>query len=201
MEGLLPIVWLKCNIYSFLIYRSASNTQITLCGCGTIASPAVAFPPSGTPPSCLSISSGTLLTKRAQVFPLNLDGYQFSCNNDTNGNPHQDCLNALGYICNIDYIGGNANRIRNCKERTDQMIISLSSPWRDVRINCGKWPFDGSSSGSPTSPDCTNANIALQQKAFYTTPEGKKIPVTFALTDSVNQLLWSIIQWLKCHKT
>jgi hypothetical protein len=151
------------------------------------------LPPPGTPPACLSTGPASPLTKRAQVFSLNLDNYRFSCNSDTSGNPYQDCLNVLGYICNSDYIRGDATRIRNCRERTDQMITSLSPLWRDVRKNCGKWSFDGST-GSPSSLACNSANIALQNNAFYTSPDGTKIRVTSALTDSVNQLLWYKIQ-------
>jgi len=72
----------------------ATNTSVILCGCGTALSPATRFPPAGTSLECLSTGPATSLTKRILVFSQNIGAFRYSRNNDQNGNPYQDCLNA-----------------------------------------------------------------------------------------------------------
>jgi len=177
---------------------SATNTSVILCGCATSGSPAGRFPPAGTSLECLSTGPGTTpLAKRALVFSQNIrvsdKDYKYTCNNDTFGNPYQDCLNAQGAICNTDYIGTNSTRIDNCKNSVDQMTRGLSVYWQNVRKSCGQWSFDGAIKGSSISSNCINANSALQQNAFYLFPDGTKSPVTSSLTNSVISGLWSKI--------
>jgi len=174
----------------------AANTLVTLCGCATSVTPAALFPPPDTPFSCLATSSTLSLTKRALVFSQSIGTDLFTCNTDTSGNPYQDCLNFQAAVCNPSYISGNAARIDNCKNSVDKMTRSLSSYWQTARKSCGQWSFDGII-GSPTSLDCTNANIALQRNAKYLVViDGARtyISVTSKLTDSVIAGLWSQVK-------
>ena len=70
------------------------------------------------------------------------------------------------------------------------MTRGLSSVWQNVRKNCGKWSFDGNAVGSVTSLDCTNANNALKDKAYYILPDGTTQYVDTRFIDSVNVGLW-----------
>ena len=180
-----------CNIHWFIIYRFATNTSVTLCGCATSSSPANLFPHAGTSLECLSTGPATPLTKRALVFSQNIGDLKFTCNNDSYGNPYQDCLNAQGAICDPAYIGTNPTRINNCKNGVDQMTRGLSSYWQNVRKFCGQWSFNGAIKGSSTSSNCNNSNIALQRNAFYLLPDGTKVAVPAELTNSVISGLWS----------
>jgi len=166
-----------------------TNTAVTLCGCAASGSPSAIFPPARTSLECLSTGPATALSKRVLVFSQNIDSLRFTCNTDTNGNPYQDCLNAQGAICNPNYIEGNSDRIKTCKDRVNEMTTSLSLPWQNVRKYCGKWSFNDVI-GSPDSLSCNNTNILLQKNAFYTLNDGTTVRVTPALTESVMEGLW-----------
>jgi len=171
----------------------ATNTLVTLCGCATSGSPAARYPPAGTSLECLSTGLATPFGKRALLFSQNIrvsnQVYMYTCNNDTFGNPYQDCLNALGAICHKDYIALDQSLIKNCKDGIDQMTRGLSYHWRNVRKACGQWSFDGAEMGPYNASNCAAANNELQKYAFT---DGIS-PVTAALTDSVIEGLWSRI--------
>jgi hypothetical protein len=175
----------KCNRY-------ASNTSITLCGCATEESPAFKFFSAETSLSCLSTGSATPFAKRTQVFSKNIGDYLFTCNNNSLGNPFQDCINAQGAFCNPSYISGNPTRLSECRSAVDTITRGLSSLWKNVRINCGKWSFDGRPAGLFNSSNCENANNALKS-AYYILPDTSKQYVDIAFINSVNAGLWAIV--------
>ena len=96
----------------------------------------------------------------------------------------------MGKLCDPTYISGNSARINGCKNAVNNMTLRMSDHWQDVRIQCGQWSMNGFK-GLATSPLCSDANIALQNNAYYIGPDGSQIKVSSALTDSVVQGLWS----------
>ena len=162
------------------------------CGCASTVTPAVLFPPAGTSLACLSTGPATPLAKRIQIFSQNIGDFKFTCNNDALGNPYQDCLNAQAALCNPSYISRNSTRITECKNAVDTITKGLSTLWKNVRKNCGKWSFDGRI-GSVTSSNCNNANNALKANAYYILPDGNKQYLDTAFINSVKAGLWENI--------
>jgi len=172
----------RCETYVY-----AGNTGITLCGCASVDSPAVRFPPVRTPDACLATGPASPLVKRTLAFSTAIGSYKFTCNVDSNLNPFQDCLNTMGKLCDPTYMSSNPSSITTCKDAVNTMTLGMSVHWQDVRKHCGQWSIKG----SEKSPQCSDANIALQNNAYYIGPDGSQIKVSSALTDSVVQGLWS----------
>jgi len=169
----------------------ASNTSLTICGCATKGSPAVLFPPPGTPDACLATGPASPLQKRDQVFSQNIGSFRYTCNVDANGNPFQDCLNTQAKICNTTDMGTDATRLSDCKNGVDKMALNMSTYWQAVRRECGQWPWIDGFTGNKTSSGCVTANYNLTRNAYYIVPDPPtKVYVTSALTDSVNVGLW-----------
>lgn len=180
---------LKNNIYN---NSYAEGTTTTICGCASAVSPPVGFPPVGTPDVCLATGPATPLAKRILAFSTVIASFKYTCNVDDKLNPFQDCINTMGKICDPTYISANTTRINDCKTAVNTMTLGMSIYWQNVRRQCGQWTYntvDGFK-GSVISNNCYLANQALQQNAYYTTPDGQRIPVTAALTNSVNSGLW-----------
>lgn len=170
--------------------RYAESTKVVVCGCATSITPVVRFPPSGTPAACLAAGPASPLVKRIQVFTVALDTFKYTCNVDDFRNPYQDCLNIMAKMCDPVYLSTNSTRINYCKNSVNSLTLQMNFYWQKVRKECGQWPFNGTI-GVATSVACADANIALQRNVSYTAVDGTLIKVTPALTDSVNQALWS----------
>jgi len=166
----------------------ASNTNLTICGCGTQGSPAFVFPPPETPAVCLATGPASPLQKRVEVFSQNIGSYRYTCNVDANGNPFQDCLNTQAKICNTTDMGTDPTRLSDCKNGVDKMALNMSTYWQAVRRECGQWAWTGFI-GNKDSSNCAAANNNLIANAYYVTPIGR-VYVTSALTNSVNVGLW-----------
>jgi len=167
----------------------ASNTNLTICGCGTQGSPAFVFPPPETPAVCLATGPASPLQKRVEVFSQNIGSYRYTCNVDANGNPFQDCLNTQAKICNTTDMGTDPTRLSDCKNGVDKMAQGMSTWWQAVRKECGQWAWNGFT-GNVASSNCASANSKLAQNAYYIGLDGSRTYVTSALTDSVNIALW-----------
>jgi len=186
----------QCSIETMI----ALNTNVTICGCAVRGSPAVFFPPSGTPDECLASGLATSLIKRTQIFSAPIGTYKYTCNLDSNGNPFQDCLNTMAKICHPDYMGTNSTLIRMCKDNVNSMVKSTTQPmnvyWQNVRKECGQWKWTDGTIGNIDSTKCFDANLELQKNAYYVVPSEDgtgtvNIPVPSALTYSINKGLWS----------
>jgi hypothetical protein len=168
----------------------ALNTQLTICGCATQGSPAVLFPPPGTPDACLATGPSSPLQKRVEIFSQNIGSFKYTCNVDVNLNPFQDCLNTQAKICNTTYMGTDPTRLSDCKTGVNQMAQGMSPWWQAVRKECGQWAWNGFT-GNVASSNCASANSKLAQNAYYIGPDGSRTYVTSALTNSVNAGLWN----------
>jgi len=168
----------------------ALKTKITICGCATKGSPAVLFPPPGTPDACLATGPSSPLQKRVEIFSQNIGSFKYTCNVDVNRNPCQDCLNAQAKICNPTYMGTDPTRLSDCKNGVDKMALNMSTWWQAVRKECGQWPWIDGFTGNVASSNCASANSKLAQNAYYIGLDGSRTYVTSALTDSVNIALW-----------
>jgi len=171
----------------------AEGSSVIICGCAAISNPPVIFPPAGTPSACLATGSATSLQKRILAFSAPIGSYRFTCNLDSNGNPFQDCLNAMAEICNPSYLGVDTTRINYCRDAVNSMAGQMNVHWQLVRKECGQWKWtnaDGTIKiGSASSTNCSLANIALQQNAFYISG-GVRINVPASMTESINKGLW-----------
>ena len=91
------------------VNREIQDSKVTLSSC-TRESPASKSPSPNTPDEFLATSkvsfpSKPLLVKRIQVFSTFVENLLSTCNTDTkvnnptdnDGNPYQDCINALTY--------------------------------------------------------------------------------------------------------
>lgn len=167
--------------------RYALDTNVTICGCVAENSPPAIFPPPGAPDECLATGGYvTSLRKRTLVGSAMIGSLNFTCHLDNNRNPFQDCLNLIYKLCSSN------TGIQYCKEKVDEMTRKMSPWWQKVRKECGQWKWDGTV-GNVDSEACVNANLALQQNAYYLKfVEGipVKSPVPSSLTDSVNTGLW-----------
>jgi hypothetical protein len=130
------------------------------------------------------------LKKRAPVFSQNIGDLKFTCNTDSNNNPFQNCINAQAAFCNPSYISGNPTRKAVCRTVVDKMTRALSPLWKNVRINCGQWSFDGRPVGLVNSPNCNTANDALKAGAYFILPDNTQQNVDTRFIDSVNAGLW-----------
>ena len=181
----------KCNIIDYWSYRALSLTNVTLCGCSSSVSPAFVFPPDSTPKECLSTGPATPLSKRTLTFSQNLDGLRFTCYKDRQGNPFQDCLNSMNYICRPGYIASDpATRIPFCRNAVDNITNSLNEHWQKVRRACGQWSWK-EFKGNFSSPECQTANSNLRDQAYYVLPDNTWSYVTVQLTESVRLGLWN----------
>jgi len=185
--GLIGFFTAQCSTQVF-----TTGTGVIICGCGTAISPASVYPPPETPDECFSTSSASSLEKRTFVFLHEIGSYKYTCDADLSGNPFQDCFNMMAAICHPAYIGTDTGRKDFCKDKVNYMTQKMSPWWQTVRKACGKWSYDGTT-GDPNSSECSKANTALQKNAYYTTPDGEKIRVTSALTDSLNIRLWNLL--------
>jgi len=78
------------------------------------------------------------------------------------------------------------------------MFAGMSTHWRNVRKQCGQWPFTQngiSHTGVYPSENCATANKNLIANAYYSVlnvQKGayEKVPVTAGITDSINLRLW-----------
>ena len=73
------------------------------------------------------------------------------------------------------------------------MTRGLSSLWKNFRVHCGQWSFDGNAAGLVTSSNCNNANNALKTNAYYILPDGGKQYLDTAFINSVKTGLWENI--------
>jgi len=171
-------------------------TNIVLCGCVSTYTPPNIYP-SGRSFECLSVAPSetyynTSLGKRAIVLSLaTIEQYSFSCNLADDGNPYQNCLNAMGAFCNIWYMGSNITRIDNCKKVVDKVSSGANSYWKDYRRACGQWSFQNAPVSGLYSSDCTSAKESLTKNAFYFSNWLGQLYVTTEFLDSLNPL-WSL---------
>jgi hypothetical protein len=96
----------------------------------------------------------------------------------------------MAKICKPDYMGTNSTLISECKIGVNQMVNSMSIWWRNVRKACGQWKWIDGTTGNVNSPECVNANAALQSEAYYMVA-GIRTPVSSSLIYSVNKGIWS----------
>jgi hypothetical protein len=183
------------------VNREIQDTKVTLCGC-TRESPASKFPSPNTPDECLATSkvsfpSKPLLVKRAQVFSTFVENLLFTCNTDRNvnnptdndGNPYQDCINALTYYCKPEKLASDPRKfVPICKERADQMFNSLGRPWIQWRYSCANWPLVTKSSLVNSSCQAASNNL-LKNAVYYVGNEKYSVP--YALIESADYYLWS----------
>lgn len=172
------------------MYRSVFGTSATLCGCASSITPPVRFPAPGTPEACLSTGSPRRLVKKTLTFSRTIGSYRFTCNVDENSNPFQDCLNTMGRLCDPLYISASPSNLAACRIAVNSMTNQMSDYWKIVRKECGQWSVDGYT-GLVSSTKCTDANIELQENAYYLLADGSQAKVTNELINSVNQGLWS----------
>lgn len=174
-------------------FRVATNSKITLCGCASEISPAYLFPPPNTDRECLKSKSTSTPVKRSIALAETINSIKFTCNLDLNKNPFQDCLNAIGAFCDTNYIGSDSAKLDKCKYVVDKVIDKLSDYWKNVRRNCGKWSWYGTT-GSYPSDNCKISNIELQKNVYYINSVGTKVYVGPQLAESINIGLWENIQ-------
>jgi hypothetical protein len=120
------------------------------------------------------------------------DHYEFSCPVDSYKNPMQSCMNSLAFYCGREHIQGRSNRIEGCKKAVQDYFSTMSSFWIDLRRECGQWAWTDGFVGNATSLSCSAAKFALEQihNANYTGAYGTIVPVTSALINSIQELLW-----------
>jgi len=173
-----------------------SGTSIIICGCAAASTPPTIFPPPGTHADCLSSGPALTLSKRTLAFSQVIGGRSYTCNTDSNKNPFADCLNSMAKIC--DPAGTSFNKI-TCQTGVNQMFASMGTHWRNVRKECGQWPFTQngiSYTGVYPSENCARANKNLIENAYYTfwdplSQAYEKAPVLEGLPNSMKTQLWS----------
>jgi len=167
-----------------------TGTNVTVCGCASQYSTPGIFSLQSL--ECAASSTGSPLQKRALAFSMVIESSKLTCStSETNGNPYQDCLNAVGAICNPSYMGSNATRVSYCKDGTNKISQVLSPLWQAVRRECGQWRWTDGFIGNKASSGCVTANSNLIKYAYYMSPEGTKVYVTSSLTNSLMANLWS----------
>lgn len=162
----------------------AANTSIsTICGCAALSNIPISMPDSDDlTMECLADHYNTTLH----------DHYEFACPVDSNGNPLQSCMNSLAFFCGREHIQGRSNRIEGCKKGANNNFATLSSFWIALRRECGQWAWTDGYIGNATSSHCSDAKFALEQiqNANYTGADGTIVPVSSALINSIQELLW-----------
>jgi len=165
-----------------------SKTQVTICGCRAKSTPPTdEFPALGTPDVCLASGRARTLEKKILTFSLRIGEYEYTCNTDRNNNPYSDCLNSIAKICNPTDVTFDKSR---CQSGVDKMVGQMNPWWRNVRIACGQWAWQGFI-GSYTSSLCASANSNLTSNAYYTVEDGSRVQVTSKFTESIKMVLWS----------
>lgn len=150
----------------YLKTSAAENTKVITCGCASAISPPSVYPPCETDIKCLASGSPSTSSKFSKV----IDKLNFTCTVDSNKNPFQDCFNTMARLCNKNYISGSAARISNCKESVNEMFSKMGKDWKEVRKECGQWPWKEDKApkyvGAVTSNKCAKANSNLENVKY-----------------------------------
>jgi hypothetical protein len=96
----------------------------------------------------------------------------------------------MAKICHPQYMGTNSTLISGCKIGVNQMFDSMNIWWRTVRKACGQWKWTDGTIGNLNSPECVNANAALQSGAYYMV-DVNKTQISSSFIYSVNKGMWS----------
>jgi len=172
-----------------------SGTSLVICGCASIDSPASYYPADDTPLNCLASSYSTKMTlrKRVQVFTRSLGPYIFTCNKDEESHPFQDCINSIGFYCNLKY-----NTIQTCKDTVNVVSSQLNPFWQAVRKDCGKWGWNDADK-IQGSGNCTQSFSELAKQGYYKDEENGEyieVKISNAFVESVRKNLFDRINQL-----
>ena len=125
------------------------------------------------------------------MFSYMVNGNQYTCNNDPEGNPFQNFMNSLIFYCNSDRLNRGSDFVNECKRRVDEMTRGLNGHWQTWRRLCSKasWTFSGSNILSNIG-NCDSATQNLKLNAKYKLGV-ETFLVPDALIESAKTLLWN----------
>jgi len=173
------VTWTNCEVKVM-----AANTRIsTICGCAADSNNPISMPNAGNIGiECIAHHYNTTLH----------DHFEFVCPLDSNKNPTQGCMNSLAFFCGREHIQGRSNNIEGCKKHVNGDFSRMNSFWIAWRRECGKWAWTDGYIGNASSSSCSAAKLALQQiqNANYTEADNSVVPVSSALINSIQEILW-----------
>ena len=124
------------------------------------------------------------------VLSTALSGFRFSCNTiDLTGNPYADCANLMTAFCMPAQVTTTAEKIQ-CRSVVDQVFSGLNLLWKNVRRECGQWPYDGYKGSGANSETCNKTISDLRAGAYYIAFDGSQVPISQAFTESMREGLW-----------